>query len=74
LLWLPKLAPELNPMDTLWGQGKDAMNANWQYVTMHEHVNAFVAHLSSLSNQKSLQTSGVLSENFWLKPVLSKNF
>jgi transposase len=23
LLWLPKRAPELNPMDTLWGQGRD---------------------------------------------------
>jgi len=23
LLWLPKRCPELNPLDTLWGQGKD---------------------------------------------------
>jgi hypothetical protein len=28
LLWLPKRAPELNPMDTLWGQGKDVVAAN----------------------------------------------
>lgn len=74
LLWLPKRAPELNPMDTLWGQGKDAMSVNWQYATMNEQVNAFVAHLSGMANQEALQTSGVLSENFWLKPVLSKNF
>ena len=74
LLWLPKRAPELNLMDTLWGQGKDALSANWQYVTMNEQVNAFVAHLSGLSNQEALQTSGVSAENFWLKPVLSKNF
>ena len=28
LLWLPKRSPELNPMDTLWGQAKDLLNAN----------------------------------------------
>ena len=74
LLLLPKRAPELNPMDTLWGQGKDAMSVNWQFATMNEQVNAFVAHLSGLANQEALQTSDALSENFWLKPVLSKNF
>lgn len=74
LLWLPKRSPELNPMESLWGQAKDAICVNWQYATMNEQVNAFVAHLSSLSNQEALQTSGVLSKNFWLKPVLSKNF
>lgn len=36
LLWLPKRAPELNPMDTLWGQGKDAICANKQYVSVDE--------------------------------------
>lgn len=74
LLWLPKRTPELNPMDTLWGQAKDVVNANRQYATMDEQVNAFVAHLRGLSNQEALQTSGVLSKNFWLKTVLSKNF
>jgi hypothetical protein len=28
LLWLPRRAPELTPTETLWGQGKDAMNAS----------------------------------------------
>lgn len=74
LLWLPKRSPELSPMDTLWGQAKDAFSANWQYATMNEQVNEFVAHLSSLSNQEALRTSGVLSKNFWLRSVLSKNF
>lgn len=74
LLWLPKRTPELNPMDTLWGQAKDAISANRQYATMDEQVNAFVVHLRGLSNQEALQTSGVLSKNFWLKTVLSKNF
>jgi hypothetical protein len=74
LLWLPKRTPELNPMEPLWGQAKDAISANRQYATMDEQVNAFVAHLSGLSNQEALRTSGVLSKNFWLKTVLSKNF
>jgi len=33
LLWLPKRCPKLNPMDTLWGQGKDVVSADKQYAT-----------------------------------------
>jgi hypothetical protein len=73
LLWLPKRSPELNPMDTLWGQGKDVISANKQYATVEEQVDRFLAYLSGLSNQETLHTSGVLSEGFWLKRVLSKN-
>jgi hypothetical protein len=74
LLWLPKRAPELNPMDTLWGQAKDAIAANKQYADIGAQVEAFITHLMSLSNKETLQTSGVLSEQFWLRHVLSKNF
>jgi DDE superfamily endonuclease len=72
LLWLPKRSPELNPMDTLWGQGKDVISVNKQYGSIDEQVERFVGHLSSLSNKEALHTSGVLSEEFWLKRVLSK--
>ena len=72
LLWLPKRSPELNPMDTLWGQGKDAISVNKQYATIEEQVERFLSHLSSLSNEEALHTSGVLSEDFWLKGALSK--
>ena len=27
LLWLPNRSPKLDPMDTLWGQGKDVISA-----------------------------------------------
>ena len=74
LLWLPKRAPELNPMETLWGQGKDVVSANKQYATIEEQVGRFLDHLLSLSNQEALHTSGVLSDDFWLKSALSKNF
>lgn len=74
LLWLPKRSPELNPMDTLWGQGKDVVCANKQYKTIDEQVGRFLKYLSGLSGRKALHTSGVLSDDFWLKRTLSKTF
>ncbi len=74
LLWLPKRAPELNPMDTLWGQGKDAICANKQYTTIDEQVTHFLDYVTGLSDERALQTSGARSEHFWLSRVLSKNF
>ena len=71
LLWLPKRSPKLNPMDTLWGQGKDVVSANKQYTTIEEHVDRFLDHLRSLTNQEALHTSGVLSKRFWLRGALS---
>jgi DDE superfamily endonuclease len=70
LLWLPKRSPELNPMDTLWGQAKDAVSANLQYATIEDHVDAFIGHLQGLSAREALQTAGVLSKRFWLRSVL----
>jgi DDE superfamily endonuclease len=74
LLWLPKRSPKLNPLDTLWGQGKDVISANKQYATIDEQVERFIGHLSGLSRKEALHTSGVLSENFWLRKALSKDF
>jgi len=74
LLWLPKRCPELNPMDTLWGQGKDVISADKQYATIEEQVDRFLAFLEGLWNQEALHTSGVLSADFWLKRVLSNKF
>jgi hypothetical protein len=72
LLWLPNRSPKLNPMDTLWGQGKDVVSANRQYATIEEHVDRFLDHLCSLTNWEALHTSGVLSKRFWLRGALSK--
>jgi DDE superfamily endonuclease len=71
LLWLPKRSPKLNPMDTLWGQGKDAMSANKQYATIEEQVDRFVGHLEGLSAWEALHTAGVLSRGFWLRAALA---
>jgi hypothetical protein len=70
LLWLPKRSPKLNPMDTLWGQAKDVISADKQYATLDEQVNRFIHYLESLAAWQTLETAGVHSENFWLKPVL----
>ena len=45
LLWLPNRSPKLNPMDTLWGQGKDVISANKQYTTIEEQVDRFLDYL-----------------------------
>jgi hypothetical protein len=37
-------------------------------------VDRFLAHLNGLSGQEALHTSGVLSDDFWLRKVLSKKF
>jgi DDE superfamily endonuclease len=71
LLWLPKRSPELNPLDTLWGQGKDVVSADKQYATIDEQVSRFLGYLDELSNQEALHTSGVLSKKFWLRRTLS---
>jgi hypothetical protein len=74
LLWLPKRCPELNPLDTLWGQGKDCISANKQYASIDGQVERFLAHLQSLSGEEALQTAGVRSGHFWLARALSKDF
>lgn len=74
LLWLPNRAPELNPMEGLWGQAKDAISANRQYETIEEHVAQFLQYLQSMPDREALKKAGVFSEDFWLKSVLCKNF
>jgi transposase len=74
LLWLPSRSPELNPLDTLWGQAKDVVSANKQYARVEDQAARFVAYLRGLSDRRALDTSGVLSDAFWLRDVLSKNF
>src|SRR3954465_15326329 len=50
LLCLPKRSPKLNPMDTLWGQGKEVISADKQYPAIEEQVDRFLRYLRSFSN------------------------
>ena len=70
LIWLPKRAPELNPMDHLWGHGKDEISANRQYESIDEHVGRFISYVRSLSSQEAMEKAGVHSADFWLRTVL----
>lgn len=74
LIWLPKRSPQLNPLDHLWGHGKDAVCANRQYATIDEQVTRFINYITDLSNDEVLHQAGVLSDDFWLTNALSKNF
>lgn len=71
LIGLPKRAPKLNPMDHLWGHAKDEISANLQYGTIEEHVDRFLEYIEGLSPREALRKAGVLSDNFWLKDVVS---
>ena len=70
LLWLPKRAAKLNPLDPLWGQAKDVISANKQYATIEEQVERFLEHLEGLSIWETLHTTGLHSKKFWLRSVL----
>jgi DDE superfamily endonuclease len=74
LIFLPKRAPKLNPIDTLWGQAKDVVSANKQYASLDEQVERFLEYLSAWSNREALSAAGVLAPDFWLNDILSKNF
>jgi hypothetical protein len=71
LLSLPKRSPQLNPMDTLWGQGKDLISANKQDARIEVQVQRFLEYLEGLSDREALETSGVLSGDFWLRAALA---
>jgi hypothetical protein len=70
LLWLPKRTPQLNPMDTLWGQAKDVMSADWQYPDIDKHVEDFLDYVTGLSAWEALHTAGAYSPSFWLRDLL----
>lgn len=74
LIWLPKRSPELNPLDHLWGHGKDAICANRQYETIDHLVTRFIEYINGLTNHEALLKAGVLSDDFWLMHAMSKNF
>lgn len=72
LMWLPKRSPKLNPMEGLWGEGKEVISANKQYLPIEEQVGQFLDYLKGLSNPQALKASGLLSPKFWLRAALSK--
>ena len=66
LVDLPVRAPELNPMEALWGGGKDNVCANRQYQSIDDQVYQFIAYLELLSNEVALRKAGLISKKYWL--------
>jgi len=74
LLWLPKRAPELNPMESLWRHAKDLISANRQYNSIEEQAERFVNYINSLTKDEALNIAGVRSPHFWLRSAMSNYF
>jgi hypothetical protein len=64
--WLPTACPELNPMEPLWGDGKQHVCANRAPEDLDQQADRFMAHLCGLSNTDALRRAGVLSGKYWL--------
>ena len=60
LLWLPKRSPHLNPMDHLWGHGKDRVCANYQQRSIEDQTFYFIDYY------ERLRQAGLRSPDFWL--------
>lgn len=69
LLWLPKRSPHLNPLDQMWGKGKDAVCANLQQISVEVQVDQFIEYYQSLSATERLTKAGMLSPDYWLHGV-----
>jgi transposase len=69
LLWLPKRSPHLNPLDHLWGHGKEAVCANYQHPCIEDQVYHFMKYYQELSPTTLLRKAGMLSPDFWLYKV-----
>lgn len=72
LIWLPKQCSELNAMDQLWRELKSNISANYQYRTVDRHAALAERWVRSLSRNEALCKASVFSEDYWLKPFLTK--
>lgn len=71
LRWLPTACPKLNPVDHLWRHLKQDILANEETPNLDKTLKRAWEYLASLSPRQRLQKAGVLSENFWLKDIIS---
>lgn len=70
LFWLPKHAPELNPMDQLWRPMKHYVAANRQAETIDQLADTAEAWILRLSPHETMRKAGLLSKRSWLRPLL----
>lgn len=70
LFWLPKHAPELNPMDQLWRPMKQYIAANRQAETIDQLADEAEAWVLRLSPLAARRKAGLLSQRSWLRHLL----
>lgn len=63
---LPVRSPQLNAIEDLWGEAKDAVCANQQYPDIETQTNAFIKHLESLFDHRAKKIAGLLSDDYLL--------
>ena len=68
--WLPKHAPELNPMDQLWRPMKQYVAANRQAKTIDQLADEAEAWILRLSPLEARRKAGLLSRKSWLRHLL----
>lgn len=66
LRWLPVRSPELNAIEDLWDNTKNAVCANHQYPDIEAQTAAFVRCAQSHTNHRAKQIAGLPSDNYWL--------
>jgi len=69
LLWLPKQAPELSPMDQLWKELKRVVAANRQAPNVDALATSAMLWVVMLSPPEARRKSGMLSPHFWLRDL-----
>src|SRR5690606_24733329 len=70
LFWVPKHAPELNPMDQLWRPMKQHVAANRQAETIDDLADEAVAWILCLSADEARRKAGLFSRRSWLRNLL----
>lgn len=59
ILWLPKYASHLNPIERIWREGKDKVVANYCYPTLAALRQAVQRYLDAITPAAALQTAGL---------------
>jgi hypothetical protein len=69
LLWLPRQASELNPMDQLWRELKRLVAANRQAESIDALANQAAGWVLGLSVRIARRKAGMCSPRFWLNSL-----
>lgn len=69
LIFLPVRSPHFNPLDQIWGHGKEAVCANVQQGGIEDQFAYFEGYYRDLSPKERLLKAGMFSTSYWLHSV-----